>query len=149
FVKSTELYKVLRDFGSNLLVVEGEEWRRQRRIAAPAFSDRNNRLVWDTTKRFVDKATDSWELKKPTIIHDVRKDFTSPISLCIIAKAAFGQDISVETDITPTGHKLTFGDALSMAAKTLHLPLVLPSWAWELRESWSKAKQAHDELRVY
>ncbi|KAH7338266.1 614/534 cytochrome P450 [Rhizoctonia solani] len=149
FVKNTEYYKIAKEFGSNLLVVEGEEWKRQRRIAAPAFSDKNNRLVWDTAKGFVEQGINTWETNKPTIIHDVRKDFTSQLSLCIIAKAAFGQDISVGNDAITTGHKLSFRDALLTASKSLHLPLILPSWAWKLREGWSQAKQAHDELRLY
>jgi cytochrome P450 len=39
FKKDTDGYDVLKVFGSNLLVTEGEEWKRQRRICAPAFSD--------------------------------------------------------------------------------------------------------------
>lgn len=39
FRKNIDDYGVLKEFGNNILVVEGEEWRRQRRICAPAFSD--------------------------------------------------------------------------------------------------------------
>ncbi|KDN33645.1 hypothetical protein RSAG8_13264, partial [Rhizoctonia solani AG-8 WAC10335] len=149
FVKNTDEYTILKGFGSNLLVVEGEEWKRQRRIAAPAFSDKNNRLVWDTAKQFVEQMIDIWGSKRSTIVHDVNEELALPLSLCVIAKAGFGQDISVGADVIPTGHKLTFKDALSTASKTMHLPLMLPSWAWGLRKHWSHAKQAHDELRLY
>lgn len=39
FGKRVSDYGVLRKFGNNILVVEGEEWKRQRRICAPAFSE--------------------------------------------------------------------------------------------------------------
>ncbi|CAE6418094.1 unnamed protein product [Rhizoctonia solani] len=149
FVKNAEYYEIAKEFGSNLLVVEGEEWKRQRRIAAPAFSDKNNYLVWDTAKGFVEQITNGWAPNKPTIIHNIRKDFTSRISLCVISKAAFGQDISMEIEAIPAGHKLAFKDALLEASKTMHLPLILPSWAWRLTKGWRQAKQAHDELRLY
>lgn len=149
FVKSTDEYTLLKGFGSNLLVVEGEEWKRQRRIAAPAFSDKNNRLVWDTAKEFVQQMTDGWESKKSIIIHDVSEELALPLSLGVIAKAGFGQDISLGNDFVPTGHQLTFKDALSTVSKTMHLPLMLPNWAWGLRKDWRHTKQAHDELRLY
>ncbi|CAE6510176.1 unnamed protein product [Rhizoctonia solani] len=149
FVKNTESYTILKAFGSNLLVVEGEEWKRQRRIAAPAFSDKNNRLVWDATKEFVKRMISTWEAKRPMTVHDISEDLALPLSLCIIAKAGFGQEVSWGTGVVPPGHQLTFKDALLTASKTMHFPLIMPSWAWGLRKEWSHAKQAHEELRLY
>ncbi|CUA72573.1 Cytochrome P450 3A31 [Rhizoctonia solani] len=149
FVKNTDEYTILKGFGSNLLVVEGDEWKRQRRIAAPAFSDKNNRLVWDTTKQLVEQMIDTWKSKELTIVHDVSEDLAFPLSLSVISKAGFGQDISVGTNVIPTGHKLTFKDALTTVSKTMHLPLILPNWAWRFRKDWTRAKQAHDELKLY
>ena len=58
-------YKAVAIFGPNIVASEGEEWKKYRKIAAPAFSEvcpewrslpnpeyhwqRNNRLVWDET----------------------------------------------------------------------------------------------------
>lgn len=39
FRKNVSDYGMLKAFGNNILVVEGDEWKRQRRICAPAFSD--------------------------------------------------------------------------------------------------------------
>ena len=39
FKKNVADYGMLKEFGNNILVVEGDEWKRQRRICAPAFSD--------------------------------------------------------------------------------------------------------------
>ena len=36
-------------FGPNLVSSEHEEWRKHRRIAGPSFSEKNNRLVWESS----------------------------------------------------------------------------------------------------
>ncbi|CUA76997.1 Cytochrome P450 3A31 [Rhizoctonia solani] len=149
FSKRTESYEILKGFGSNLLVTDGEQWKRQRRIAAPAFSDKNNRLVWETAKGFVEQMINTWGDGKSITVHDIGDDLALPLSLCVIAKAGFGYDVSWSNNIATPGYKLTFRDALSTASKTMHLPLLLPNWAWGLRKSWRDAKQAHDELRLY
>ncbi|KAG8747684.1 hypothetical protein FRC11_012266, partial [Ceratobasidium sp. 423] len=149
FTKNTEDYTILKGFGNNLLVTEGDEWKRQRRIAAPAFSDKNNQLVWETAKGFSNQMINTWKDEEPTVVCDVSEDLSLPLSLCVIAKAGFGQDVFWGSDAVPLGHKLTFKDALSITSKTMHLPLILPNWAWGLRKSWRGAKQAHDELRLY
>ena len=39
FPKPVEDYKILQFFGSNIVTTEFEEWKRYRKIAAPAFSE--------------------------------------------------------------------------------------------------------------
>ena len=53
FPKPVDFYRVLATFGPNVLVAEGDAWKAQRRVVAPAFSERNNRLVWKETERVV------------------------------------------------------------------------------------------------
>jgi cytochrome P450 len=38
FIKPTWMYRVLSFFGQNVVITEGDVWRRHRRITAPAFS---------------------------------------------------------------------------------------------------------------
>ncbi|KAL5634078.1 hypothetical protein ACGC1H_006046 [Rhizoctonia solani] len=149
FVKNTAAYKVLEAFGSNLISVEGELWKRQRRIAAPAFSDNNNYLVWEVAKKFTEQMIHSWGTRQSITVHDVSEDLALPLSICVIAEAGLGQDVSWGNDIVPEGHKLTFKDALTVVSRTMFLPLILPNWAWSLKQSWKDAKQAHAELRLY
>ncbi|KAF8686403.1 cytochrome P450 family protein [Rhizoctonia solani] len=144
-----EYYAMLKGFGNNILIVEGEEWKRQRRIVSPAFSDKNNHLVWEAAQGFVEQMMDSWGSRQSTILHDVSEDLSLPLSICVIAKAGLGQNVSWGRDRIPSGHTLTFKDALATFAKTAHLPLILPDWAWSLRRSWNEAKHAHGELRLY
>lgn len=39
FPKPVDQYAILRMFGPNVIASEGEEWKKYRRIAAPAFSE--------------------------------------------------------------------------------------------------------------
>jgi cytochrome P450 len=39
FPKDVDHYAVLATFGSNVVVSEGEEWKKYRKIVAPAFSE--------------------------------------------------------------------------------------------------------------
>ncbi len=39
FPKPTEPYALLRVFGTNIIATEGDEWKHQRKIVAPAFSE--------------------------------------------------------------------------------------------------------------
>ena len=39
FPKPLEQYQLLTFFGENIVAVEGDEWKRYRKITAPAFSE--------------------------------------------------------------------------------------------------------------
>ncbi|THU96275.1 hypothetical protein K435DRAFT_965981, partial [Dendrothele bispora CBS 962.96] len=96
FPKSTEQYDVLRFFGRNIVTEEGEEWKKYKKICAPAFSERNNRLVWDYALRIIsDFFEEVWLLDKvPSDTEVVIEDFKIPstqFTLRIIVAASFGQ----------------------------------------------------------
>ncbi|KAF8597590.1 cytochrome P450 [Ceratobasidium sp. AG-I] len=150
FRKRFEDYALLRIFGSNLLVAEGEEWKRQRRICAPAFSDRNNHLVWATAMGFMNDVIESWAPGEVIRIHDVCEEFILPVALCVIAKAGFGQDVHW-TDAAPpkAGHRLTFLYSLKVFYENIFLPLIMPNWAWGLRKHWRHVKLVNDELGIH
>jgi len=40
-------------FGPNIVVSDGPLWRKFRRVAGPAFNEKNNELVWDETFKIV------------------------------------------------------------------------------------------------
>jgi cytochrome P450 len=46
FPKPIEGYIVLSSFGNNLVIVEHENWRRQRRVTAPAFPSKVFKRLW-------------------------------------------------------------------------------------------------------
>jgi len=94
FPKPVEKYKVVAIFGSNIVASEGEEWKRYRTIAAPAFSERNTRLVWDETIRIMFDLFDNVWGDKPEIVVDH----------CVVRARKCVREIRVaERDPTPKG----------------------------------------------
>ncbi|OJT02991.1 Cytochrome P450 4A4 [Trametes pubescens] len=133
FPKATKVYELLATFGTNIVVTEGAEWKRQRKIAAPAFSERNNKLVWDETFRIVDEMfQDVWGDKDIVEIDHVM-DLTVPITLMVIGVASFGRRMSWNEDsVAPAGHSFTFKDVLLEVSKRLILRIVFPQWVLRL-----------------
>ncbi|KAH7337404.1 cytochrome P450 [Rhizoctonia solani] len=150
FKKHAYDYRALTIFGRNLLSAEGDEWRRQRRIAAPVFSEKNNRLVQSCAKGFVDQMTNEWGHEAPVHIEDVQGDITMQITLCIISKAGFGQDIEWgDKGEAPEGHQLTFKQALLVVSHNLHFIIMLPKWVFGWSKHLTKVRDAYEELRLY
>ena len=95
FSKDLAHYAVLSIFGANIVVSEGEEWKKYRKIAAPAFSEvclkpqwlskseydlqRNNKLVWDETTRIVMDLFDNVWGDRSEIVVDHFLDITLPV----------------------------------------------------------------------
>ncbi|QRV87790.1 cytochrome P450 family protein [Ceratobasidium sp. AG-Ba] len=150
FGKRAQDYATLNAFGPNLVATEGEQWKRMRRICAPAFSDRNNNYVWSTTTNLVDEMMAAWGDNNPIRVNDVCEDVTVPLALCVIAKAGFGQEITwADTAPPPKNHKLTFKRALTVVTQNIFLPVVLPDWAWRFSKHWMFVKEAYNELLGY
>lgn len=80
FPKPVHQYRVLLLFGGNIVASEGDEWKRYRKVAAPAFSEKNNKLVWDeTVKIMVDMFHTLWN-DAPEVTVDHCIDITLPVS---------------------------------------------------------------------
>lgn len=80
FPKPVHQYKTLQFFGDNIVASEGNDWKRYRKVAAPAFSEKNNKLVWDeTVKIMVDMFHTLWnDAPEITVNHCV--EITLPVS---------------------------------------------------------------------
>ncbi|KAI0090485.1 cytochrome P450 [Irpex rosettiformis] len=133
FTKPLEQYELLKYFGGNIVASEAEEWKRYRKISAPAFSERNNALVWDETKLIIqDLFNNVWgDQKEITVDHAV--DVTLPLALFVIGVAGFGRRVMWSDDEkVPPGHTMNFKDALHIVAQGVFLKLVLPEWLIKL-----------------
>ncbi|EAU91427.2 614/534 cytochrome P450 [Coprinopsis cinerea okayama7 len=151
FPKAIALYKSLLFFGQNIVASEGNEWKRYRRISAPAFSEKNSKLVWDETVRVMDGLFDLWDgrgERKLTVDHCL--DITLPIALFVIGAAGFGQRMPwTETDRCPEGHQMTFKESLQRVAHDVFVKLAVPEWAMGLTKRTRTARLAFKELDLY
>ncbi|KAH9962838.1 cytochrome P450 [Russula dissimulans] len=150
FPKALDLYVGLTIFGTNIVASEGEEWRKYRKISAPAFSERNNMLVWGETIRIMMDLFDNVWGDGSEIIVDHCTDITLPIALFVISIAGFGHRVTWTTDLDiPPGHQMTFKDALHILSTNVSLEIILPGWAKNLTEHTRKVHLAFIELKQY
>ncbi|PCH40910.1 cytochrome P450 [Wolfiporia cocos MD-104 SS10] len=128
FPKPLHQYKVLTFYGSNIVVTEADEWKRHRKITAPSFSERNNRLVWDETISIVQELCQVvWKGQNEIAIDNI-VDLTVPMALYVIGVAGFGRRMSWVEDMSiPAGHSMFFRDALHTVSNDLWIKVIIPS----------------------
>nr|BAL05196.1 cytochrome P450 [Phanerodontia chrysosporium] len=152
FPKPVAQYRVLTFFGANIVTAEGDEWKRFRKITAPAFSERNNRLVWDeTVKIMLDLFENEWA-GKDTVVVDHAVEVTLPIALFVIGVAGFGRRMTWQEDSKlPPGHQLSFKEALHYVSSAVFVKLATPAWLlkWAPTERMRRTNLAFKELEQY
>ncbi|KAF9048942.1 cytochrome P450 [Panaeolus papilionaceus] len=150
FPKPMIFYDVLSFFGQNIVASEGEQWKKYRKIAAPAFTERNNMLVWQETTRIMNELFDEEWKGQQSVTVDHCLDITLPITLFVISCAGFGQNISWGNDgDVAAGHKLSFKETMQIMSKDFFIPIVVPKWASGITKRTQLAAQALVELRSY
>src|SRR6266852_6215764 len=80
--------------GNGLLTSEGDFWRRQRRLAQPAFHRQRISTYGDIMVDYAARAISSWQDGET---RDVHRDMMR-LTLEIVAKTLFDADVSGETD---------------------------------------------------
>ncbi|SJL04160.1 uncharacterized protein ARMOST_07520 [Armillaria ostoyae] len=150
FPKPTFLYRVLSVFGPNIIASEGDTWKKYRRISAPAFLDRNNRLVWEESLNTTSDLINTVGKDKDVVEVEHVADVTLQISVNVIGGASFGRKMSwqVDTAVTP-GHMMAFSEALRLACSGVVLKIIVPRWAMGLIPKWAEVRAAFDELEAY
>jgi cytochrome P450 len=89
FSKPIKMYRALSLFGPNIVASEFDEWKRHRRIAAPSFSEKNNRLVYEETTRIVTELFQFWSTNGNDRVVKVDNvvNLTSDLALMVISAA--------------------------------------------------------------
>jgi cytochrome P450 len=109
FPKPAEVYESLSLFGQNIVITEHDEWRKHRKVASPAFSERNNALVFQETTRIVLDLFQMWKEQgnSDLIVIPDMTGITFDLALQVIASAAFGYKMAWKDEgEAPQGHKM-------------------------------------------
>ena len=80
--------------GNGLVTSEGDFWRRQRRLAQPAFHRQRISSYGDVMVQYAQRAIASW---KPGERRDLARDMTR-LTLEIVVKTLFNSDVSYDAD---------------------------------------------------
>ena len=123
FPKNTSIYFAIKQFGSSLVISEGADFRRHRKVVAPAFAgDSANELDWQESTKVVN----AWmgelqkEHKATGKAEEHLLDRCLNLTLYVICKTAFGLTAPMpgeKPETPPPGFKHSF-------AETLHLTMV-------------------------
>ncbi|PVF98540.1 hypothetical protein CPB86DRAFT_357511 [Serendipita vermifera] len=91
FPKPVQAYTSIAVFGPNIVTTEFDDWKRHRRISAPSFSERNNRLVFDATSEIVNELFEHWSKQFGTgaVKLDDAVETTAKLALMVISAAGF------------------------------------------------------------
>ena len=85
------------------------QWKRHRKVGAPAFSERNNSMVHRETTRIVLNLFDTWKSEGMADVVTVSNmaDVTFELALQVIAAAGFGYNVAWKDDgALPEGHTM-------------------------------------------
>jgi cytochrome P450 len=149
FPKPIKDYRVVNLYGDNLVTVEGSDWRRHRRILAPAFTEKSNALAWEQSLNQAQGMLKLWARREGNDTEEMKvKDTsvdTATLALHVISGTGFGitqiwpgEDESILGDKRTPGfntteltgnHTMTFKESLkrSCAVDIIWLTLV-PDW---------------------
>ncbi|KAK9894986.1 cytochrome P450 [Cystobasidium minutum MCA 4210] len=160
FPKPLELYRILSIYGENVLITEGDEWKKHRKIVAPAFSEDTYILDWavatGVTKHWLASLDKKAAASKDSIAveEDVNK-FCLHLTLSILTNTAFGVPIASpgqEPDPVPPGHKYNLKDTLegAMDQPILFTTVATPKWLfWLPVKKFKLAKELKAELHQW
>jgi hypothetical protein len=137
FPKATRLYKHVDIYGKNVVSSGGATWRRHRSVTGPAFTEKNNQLVWKETLDITQAMLNSWvgfgggEKTVRTVAGDAMR-----LSLEVIGRAGLGQrmewpkvtEMGDNKRVLPPGHKLTFTEALQFLLVHIFYVIAVPVW---------------------
>lgn len=89
FPKPVEEYQLLNLFGPNIVSTEHDEWKRHRKVVAKAFTEPNNKLVWQETVGIMLDLFTLWELegRANEVVVENAADLTKNIALMVISAA--------------------------------------------------------------
>ncbi len=120
FSKSDD-YKILKhSLGNGLLTSEGEFWKKQRRIAQPAFYKESLRKLVATIIEDTNKFVDKWQHLQEVEVHHEMMLLTQEI----VTNALFGTELHVDAE--QIQENITIGN--EFLSKKIMTPFSLPIW---------------------
>ena len=139
YVKGSTYAKLKPVLGEGLFTSEGDFWRRQRRLAQPAFHRQKIAGFAGAMVAETDKMLEAWEERKPDEAFDVSVEMMR-LTLSIVAKTLFSTALS-EQDLDEVHESLSF--ILKETQKRIRRPYSL---AEKLPTATNRAYDEHRQI---
>jgi cytochrome P450 len=122
FTKTRILKRNRRLLGEGLLTSEGEFWRRQRRLAQPAFHRKRVAAYGEVMAAFAERSLGAWRDGQTIDVHEEMMHLT----LEIVAKCLFDADVGARTTDVGKAMKVALED-FSSQRRLLRIPKGIPT----------------------
>jgi cytochrome P450 len=122
FTKTRILRRNRRLLGEGLVTSEGGLWRRQRRLAQPAFHRKRVAAYGEVMAAFADRALEGWRNGGTIDIHEEMMRLT----LKVVAKCLFDADIEAEARDVGKAMKVALED-FSSQRRLIRIPKSIPT----------------------
>jgi cytochrome P450 len=144
YVKSPSYQGLRLVLGDGLVTSEGEHWRRQRKLAQPAFHRQRLAALVDTMVQCIDERLADWDARRDLDV-DIHAEMMA-LTLAIVSRTLFGMDLQGDgIDLRPLGPAVTVAlhKANEFAESLLKLPLWVPTRS---NRRFAKAKRVLDDI---
>jgi cytochrome P450 len=122
FTKTRILKRNRRLLGEGLLTSEGEFWRRQRRLAQPAFHRRRVAAYGEVMAAFAERSLEAWRDGQTIDVHEEMMHLT----LEIVAKCLFDADVGARATDVGRAMKVALED-FSSQRRLIRIPKSIPT----------------------
>ncbi len=122
FTKTRILRRNRRLLGEGLLTSEGGFWRRQRRLAQPAFHRKRVAAYGEVMAAFAERSLEGWRDGETIDVHEEMMRLT----LEIVAKCLFDADVGVEAKDVGRAMKVALED-FSSQRRLIRIPKRIPT----------------------
>jgi cytochrome P450 len=122
FTKTRILKRNRRLLGEGLLISEGEFWRRQRRLAQPAFHRKRVAAYGEVMAAFAERSLGAWRDGQTIDVHEEMMHLT----LEIVAKCLFDADVGARATDVGKAMKVALED-FSSQRRLLRIPKGIPT----------------------
>ncbi|KAF7790325.1 hypothetical protein EIP86_001279, partial [Pleurotus ostreatoroseus] len=118
--------------GANIVAANGEQWRKHRKVTAPAFDNQIYYDVWAVTTRMYEQMLDSeaWKFGDQHYFKSFNT-FTTRMALLVITTCGFNMQIPWEGYLKQDGLAEPVDTNIVTVADSLLLRLVLPKWVYK------------------